>query len=191
MWNIPHILGNQCYRHTLSDLASLLMNTYPRYEKLRQEVQENPGVDPTSLSYLSGVVKESLRLSMATPTRLPRIVPHGGWDACGVPIPAGTNVGIGSYSLHLNPEVFPSPHEFLPERWLDTKSEMLRDSFAFGSGPRQCIARNLATQWLYWITEALVRSGVLDGARPFRDRLEVQEWFNSRVVGGKIELIWQ
>lgn len=168
------------------------LRTFPaEYERARKEVLGNTDLDASCLPYLAGVVKESLRLSMATPTRLPRKVPSGGFNACGVSIPAGTSVGIGAYSLHLNPDVFPNPHEFMPERWLDTTPEMLRDSFSFGSGLRQCIARNLATQWLFWIAETLIRSDVLQGARPAKDDVEVREWFNVKVIGGKIELIWE
>ncbi|ROV98408.1 hypothetical protein VMCG_07149 [Cytospora schulzeri] len=175
----------------LAKMCWYLTKLPAKYERVRQEVLGNTNLDASSLPYLSGVVKESLRLSMATPTRLPRKVPAGGFNACGVSIPAGTNVGIGAYSLHLNPEVFPNPHEFMPERWLESTPEMLRDSFSFGSGLRQCIARNLATQWLHWIAEALVRSDVLQGAKPVTDEIEVREWFNSKVIGGKIELVWK
>lgn len=167
------------------------VDQYLRYQRVRQEVQESTSLDVSSLPYLSGVVRESLRLSMATPTRLPRNVPPSGLYTCGVSIPAGTNVGIGAYSLHLNSDVFPNPHEFIPERWLEPTPEMLRDSFAFGAGQRQCIARNLATQWLFWIAEALVRSDVLHGARPVKDHIATREWFNSQVISGKIELVWQ
>lgn len=67
---------------------------------------------------------------------------------------------------------------------------MLRDSIAFGIGPRQCIARNLATAGLFWSVEGLVKSDVLRGARPVKDRIEILEWFNARVKDRKVELVW-
>ena len=162
-----------------------------RYERARKEIRQNPGVDAQSLPYVSGVVIESLRLSMTNLTRLPRIVPSGGIQVPGWPtIPTGTSVGIGAYMLHHNPDVFPQPHEFMPERWLDPKSEMLRDSFYFGVGSRQCIGRNLASAGLWWATEALLRSEVLNGAKPVKDKIETLEWFNARVIDKKIELHW-
>lgn len=137
------------------------------------------------------MVKEGLRLALANPTRLPRIVPAGGFHVPGLPsLPAGTSVGLGAYFLHQNPDVFPNPQEFQPERWLDPTPEMLRDSFYFGMGARQCIARNLASAELYWAAEALVKSNVLRDAKPTNRAIEIKEWFNSSVIGDKIELQW-
>jgi hypothetical protein len=67
---------------------------------------------------------------------------------------------------------------------------MLRDSFYFGKGPRQCIARNFASTILWWAAEAILRSRVLDGAKPVKDELEMIEWFNVQELSGSIELCW-
>ena len=156
-----------------------------------KEVIDNPSLDAQSLSYLSGVAKEGLRLSMANPTRLARIVSSSGLQVQNLPyIPPGASVGLSAYTLHHDGEVFPQPHEFLPERWLEPTPQMLRNSFAFGSGPRQCIARNLATAGIWWAVEALVRSDVLRQAKPVKDRIEIFEWFNARVKDEKVELVW-
>lgn len=170
---------------------ALTLDTFPRYERVRKEVLDNPSIDAQSLPYLSGVVKESLRMSMANPTRLARIVSFSGLQMQDLPsIPPGTGVGISAYSLHHNPDVFPQPYDFLPERWLESTPQMLRDSIAFGIGPRQCIARNFAAAGLWWAVEALVRSDVLRQAKPVKDRIDILEWFNARVKDGKVELVW-
>jgi cytochrome P450 len=152
---------------------------------------ENPDADAQSLPYLSGVVKEGLRISMANPTQFRRIVSPNGLQVEGLPfIPAGTSVGLSPYTLHFNPEVFPNPHEFEPERWADPTEKMLRDSIPFGLGSRQCIARTLATAELYWGTQEMVKRDMLNGARPVRKEIEILEWFNSKVKDEKVELIW-
>lgn len=162
-----------------------------RYNRLRKEILDNQSADVQTLPYLSGVIKEGLRLAMANPTRFARIVSSNGLKVNGLPlIPAGTSVGLSAYTLHLNPKVFPSPHEFLPERWLEPTPEMLRDSIAFGIGPRQCIARNLAVAGLFWTVDGLVKSDVLKGARPVKDTIEILEWFNASVKDKRIELVW-
>ena len=56
-----------------------------------------------------------------------------------------------SYCLHRNPEVFPEPEIWRPERWLIDQTspeykEMLRWFWAFGSGGRMCIGSHLAVQ---------------------------------------------
>ncbi|KAJ8132545.1 hypothetical protein O1611_g1078 [Lasiodiplodia mahajangana] len=177
---------------TLSQLARFLADHPQKYERVHEEVINNPDSDAQALPYLTSIVKESLRLSMANPTRLPRIVPPGGMRVDGLPfIPAGTSVGLSAYNLHLNSEVFAEPHAFLPERWLDPSAEMLRDSFYFGQGSRQCIARNFAWAALCWAAEGLIRSDVLRGAKSVKEDAEIYQWFNSISRNGKRELVWE
>ena len=44
--------------------------------------------------------------------------------------------------LHINPDIFPDPHAFLPERWLDlseTERQRLEHYFVpYSKGARQC-----------------------------------------------------
>lgn len=163
-----------------------------RYARLRGEILANQekGADPQTLPYLSAVVKEGLRISMANPTRLPREVPPEGWSFGGYRFPAGTNVAVQLYTMHHNPAVFPEPSEFKPERWLNPTPEMQRDHIPFGLGNRQCIARNLANAELFMAMEGLVKSDALKGARRVNDRIEILQWFNAKVKGEKIELVW-
>jgi cytochrome P450 len=174
------------------------LNVEPRYETLRSEVISNAKAasgrqEIQSLPYLSGVVKEALRISMANPTRLPRVVPQGGWAFKSTHIPSGSIVGCSAYELHYNASAFPNPFEFRPERWVDDNltADANKHFFAFGAGSRACIARNLATTELYMCIERLVESDVLRGAESCEERVEILEWFNSRVKGHKIELIWK
>lgn len=164
-----------------------------RYDRLYKELQENQDVEAQTLPYLTAVIKEGLRIAMANPTRLPRIVSPAGLQIPNLRhIPSGTSVGLSAFTLHFNDTVFPEPREFIPERWLEATSEMLRDSIPFGIGPRQCIARTLATAELYWATEALVRRDVLRGAKAVGGgSVKILEWFNSKVKDEKIELIWE
>lgn len=149
--------------------------------------------DIQSLPYLSAVVREALRTSMANPTRLPRVVPPGGWAFKSTHVPAGSIVGCSAYELHYNSAAFPNPFEFRPERWLDANvtADANKHFFAFGAGSRACIARNLATTELYMATERLVESDILRGAVSCQDKVEIYEWFNSCVKGHKIELVWK
>ena len=170
------------------------------YERLRQEVLDvesrDPSYNPQSLRYLDGVVREGLRISMANPTRFPRVVPPQGFsfetrEKLHYEIPAGTLVGVQPFTVHLNPRVFPDPLAFKPERWLDATSEMQRDAFPFGLGSRQCIARNLATVELFLAVRAIARDNVLAGAEAVGEKIEMLEWFNSKIKGEKIEIAWR
>lgn len=180
---------------TGTNLATIcfMLAKYPdKYAILRAEVMGKKLVDADlqSLPYLKGVVREGLRLSMANPSRLSRLVPSAGWNFKNTFLPAGTVVSCTPFELHLNPEVFHDPHAFIPERWENPTNEMNRDSIWFGLGTRQCIARNLASTELFCAAQRIVEEDTLNGAHCCQERIEILEWFNSKVKGGKIELLW-
>ena len=125
------------------------------------------------LPYMRAVVDETLRLSPPVPSLLAREVLKGGLTIDGNHIPEGTIVGVPSYAIHRNPEYFPEPEAFYPERWIaidseDTSSSPLpnvprtrhsvslaRQAFvAFSQGSRGCIGRQLA---YYELHTALAR----------------------------------
>lgn len=176
-------------------------------ERLSKELGEfgtDPASDPQTLPYLRAVIREGLRLAVANPARLSRVVPPGGFEVDGIHLPAGTSVGLAAYVLHHNPELFPEPFAFRPERWLDEgrgtddgkvderverqRREMERDTFPFGVGSRMCIARNFATHELFVAVRVLIESGVLEGARTCDERIELEEWFNAGIKGHRLEI---
>ncbi|KIY53131.1 cytochrome P450 [Fistulina hepatica ATCC 64428] len=55
--------------------------------------------------------------------------------------------------LQLNPEPFPDPLTFKPERWLDGNRTPAMDNcfFPFSRGPRMCLGINLGWAELYMI----------------------------------------
>jgi cytochrome P450 len=61
-------------------------------------------------------------------------------------IPPGTPVGMTSVHVHNNPETFPDPYAFKPERWLLLQTEgqrLQKYILAFGKGSRQCVGKEL------------------------------------------------
>lgn len=169
--------------------------------RLRDEVAgAAPGADLQSLPYLRAVVREGLRLGMANPTRLTRLVPDTGLTISGYALPPGTKVGAAAYVFHHNPDVYPEPFAFRPERWLPGRDEgsaaaqarrvRERDAFAFGLGSRACLGRNLANHQLYVVVKDVIESGVLEGARTCKDRIEIIEWFNAEIKGHELEIAW-
>jgi cytochrome P450 len=93
------------------------------------------------LPYLTGVVKEAIRLSFGVPGRLPREVPEPGASFNGYNVPAGTIVGMSSWVMHRNEDIFPDAMKFDPERWLNPERARYLDKYivAFGKGTRQCV----------------------------------------------------
>ncbi|KAI1206382.1 cytochrome P450 [Annulohypoxylon truncatum] len=152
---------------------------------------------PQDMRFLRAVVKEGLRLGMANPTRMTRIVPASGLRVGDVLLPPGTIVGCAAYNLHHDPDVFPEPFAFRPERWLDDGTDrglrrpgMEKSMIPFGVGSRACIGKNLAQQQLHDAVLAVVDSEVLEGARTCQERIEIIEWFNADIKGHRLNIKW-
>jgi cytochrome P450 len=104
------------------------------------------------LPYLTGVVKESLRLSHGVSLRLPRIAPMQEMRYKDWIIPAGTSVGMTAALMHLDPNNFSDPDTFKPERWVeDTDGRLDKYLNPFGGGGRICLGINLAWAELHLI----------------------------------------
>jgi cytochrome P450 len=121
-----------------------------------------PEATLANLPYLTGVIKEGLRLSYGVSTRLARI-PHepiifssGDRDWT---IPAGTPVSMTSVLIHHDESIFPDSKEFRPERWIEDP-RLDRYLVAFSKGSRQCLGMNLAyAEMRLWLTAVFRRFG--------------------------------
>ena len=110
--------------------------------------------------YLHAVVLESLRLSCGTLSRLSRISPTPITYNDHV-IPAGYPISMSSHSIHHNPMLFPDPHVFSPDRWLQgsVQEQKRLQSFltSFSAGSRGCIGRHLAMAELHLGIAGVIR----------------------------------
>nr|XP_044999494.1 cytochrome P450 11B3, mitochondrial-like [Jaculus jaculus] len=116
-------------------------------ETLRQEslaaeanIAANPQRATTDLPLLRAALKETLRL-YPVGLLLQRIL-HSDTVLQNYHIPAGTILHVFLYSLGRNPDVFPRPERYEPQRWLDGRLRF--QHLAFGFGMRQCLGRRLA-----------------------------------------------
>ncbi|XP_064619540.1 cytochrome P450 10-like [Lineus longissimus] len=103
------------------------------------------------MNYVKACLKEALRLypiTFATSRILHENLEVGGYD-----IPAGVQVQANLYCMGRDPEIFPSPLEYRPERWMkegakDCKAPAL-SNLVWGHGARMCLGRRLAEQEMY------------------------------------------
>lgn len=148
-------------------MATYLIATHPKIQErlsgeikstFRKLAKENPTViDPIQLvtfeslsrfEYLNAIVSETLRLHAPAPfierSAAQDIHLETEDGKVKINLQAGDVVHIPVYSTHHNPEQFPEPAVFNPERFLGAPTHHKYAYIPFGSGPRNCVARSLA-----------------------------------------------
>ncbi|XP_043224917.1 probable cytochrome P450 6a13 [Amphibalanus amphitrite] len=98
------------------------------------------------MSYLDRVMSETLRLYPPA-TRLEReSTKEYTLPGTDVHLPIGTVVQISVLSIHRDPEYYPDPLRFDPDRFLPEEKERRHPCayLPFGSGPRNCLAMRFA-----------------------------------------------
>ncbi|XP_040061990.1 cytochrome P450 3A24 [Ixodes scapularis] len=124
--------------------------------KLREEADEcfrqhgpDPSLDVVSkLQYLHGVVSESLRMYPPA-VRIERSALNDYvLGDTGIKVPKGCVVAVPVYSMHYDPEYFPDPTTFDPNRFSDENIDSIRPYtyLPFGAGPRNCIGMRFALE---------------------------------------------
>ncbi len=154
--------GSDTTAIALRAILYFLMKNPAKMAKLQNEIDDADKAGKLSsmiqdeearkeLPYLNAVLKEAMRLHPSVGLLFERHVPQGGANICGHFIPGGTIVGINPWVLQHDPEVFPDPEAFEPERWmLDSEKDkeklanMEKHFFSFGAGSRVCIGRNIS-----------------------------------------------
>lgn len=93
------------------------------------------------LPYLKGVINEALRLSPSVMGRMARVNHQTDMKIKDWTIPRGTAVSMSLPLINMNPELFPEPDQFEPERWTQgEKSKQLEAYFIpFSRGSRACL----------------------------------------------------
>ena len=128
-----------------------LLSQHPDVERrLHEELRSvlaggAPGFDDLpQLPYTEMVFAESMRLYPPA-WAISRLAMQD-HDIAGYPIPAGSLCMLSPYVMHRNPEYFPDPERFDPERWTpEAKDSRPKFSyFPFGGGPRMCIGERFA-----------------------------------------------
>ena len=80
--------------------------------------------------------------------RLSRRVSLDGYMLAGIRLSKDQQVDIATYAVHHNPEYYPEPEKFNPDRFLPENKHLLvpYTYLPFGVGPRNCIGMRFAYQ---------------------------------------------
>jgi cytochrome P450 family 135 len=129
------LAGHETTATALAWTFDLLLRHPAVLERLRSEIAEN-GDD-----YLRAVITESLRLRPVIPIAGRRLAEEIEVD--GYKLPAGSDISPAIYLMHTRPDLYPDPHEFEPERFLDGGPETY-SWVPFGGGVRRCLGASFA-----------------------------------------------
>ena len=91
--------------------------------------------DKSNLPYTEAVTQELLRMTCIAPMALPHWI-SGDIEVNGMRLTKGTMVFPNLHRITRNPQAFPNPNEFLPERFLDSNGRYVKNelNIPFGIG---------------------------------------------------------
>ncbi|KAK4499586.1 hypothetical protein PRZ48_010104 [Zasmidium cellare] len=148
-------------------LAHLLQNS-ALYQRLRQDianVMSGPEIPPSrmleDIPFMKAIVQEGIRISAPVTNRPILVAPEEEIRYKKWVIPRGTPMSMTLQDVLFDPEIFPEPHTFDPDRWIRAAEEGKRlDRYlvSFSKGSRMCVGTNVAYAELYLSVAALVSS---------------------------------
>ncbi|CAL7950313.1 unnamed protein product [Xylocopa violacea] len=136
--------------HALYELAQHQDIQDKLREEIRETYQKNDGVLTyqaiKDMKYLDKVFKETLRKYPVLPLLTRNASEKYTFKGTKITVEKGTKLWIPVYGIQKDPNVYPDPENFDPERFNDV-AEATRHPMAylpFGSGPRNCIGSRFA-----------------------------------------------
>ncbi|HEX7278730.1 MAG TPA: cytochrome P450 [Solirubrobacterales bacterium] len=133
-------------------------------------------IDAGGDAYVTATIQETLRDRPVLPNAAPRYVAKevtiGDWT-----YQPGVCLVAHGYLIHHDPEIYPDPHAFRPERFLD-QNPGTYTWIPFGGGRRRCLGASFAMLEMKVVLKALLGSCELRGAG---DGVEVAQRRNITV----------
>ena len=149
------LAGHETTASTLAWAFERLVRTPAALERLVAEATDDADADDP---YLAATIQETLRCRPVLPNTAPRLVVE--------PIEVGGRryepargpaLVANAYLLHHDPDVYPDPYTFRPERFLD-QAPGTYTWIPFGGGRRRCIGASFATLEMRIVMRAILRT---------------------------------
>uniref|UniRef100_A0A6G1SE89 Cytochrome P450 3A4 n=1 Tax=Aceria tosichella TaxID=561515 RepID=A0A6G1SE89_9ACAR len=140
---------------TTADTITCLVWQLARHPHIQEQLRQSIIKDGLDSDYLSWCIQETIRFHPAVPLGTGRIL---GEDVTvnGMFLPKGSFVMPSTYSIHHDPNIWPEPDEFKPERWRDPSSYHPAAFMGFGLGPRNCVGGKLAMHEIKLVMQLLL-----------------------------------
>jgi hypothetical protein len=169
------LAGHETTTGELAWAFQLLAHNQHVQDRLLEEIDSSD--DDT---YLTATVNETMRrrpvFLFIIPRKVVRSVDIGGWAYR----PPAQLAGC-TYLMHHNPDLFPRPFEFRPERFLEEPPDS-RTWLPWGGGRKNCLGRHFA---LMEVKTILRRVLAVNRVLPVGSSLEPPRWRSAILVPGR------
>lgn len=158
------IAGHETTATALSWTFERLLRNPQALARCREEIELGSGE-----AYADAVVRETLRQRPVLPItarKLTRPVALGQWT-----FPKGWTLMPCMYLLQNDPDVYPEPDRFRPERFLEGGGVPSRIWLPFGAGPRHCIGNGLSLMAIKAVLQTVLARVELEPDRPEPERV--------------------
>ncbi|GLU14234.1 hypothetical protein SLE2022_308160 [Rubroshorea leprosula] len=139
--------GTESSAVTVEWAISELLKTPENFKKATEELDRVIGrnrlveeKDIVNLPYINSIVKETMRLHPVAPMLVPRLAQED-CKVAGYDIPKGTRALVNIWTIARDPNLWESPDEFRPERFIGKDIDVKGTDFEllpFGAGRRMC-----------------------------------------------------
>jgi cytochrome P450 len=146
------LAGHETSANSLAWTVERLLRTPPAYARLRDLVRGNDRAG--TQEYVEATIHEGMRSRPVIPM-IARLAMRP-WRLGDYTIPARTPVAVSIVALHHRPDVYPDPHAFAPERFVQAKPGTYT-WIPFGGGIRRCLGATLAMAEQRVVLETIAR----------------------------------
>jgi cytochrome P450 len=130
------------------------------FDQLAREPEVVARLQEGDDAYLTATVQEAMRHRPVLPNVAPRLVVKP-IEVGGFNYPKGACLVPNAYLIHHDPEIYPDPYTFRPERFLD-KAPGTYTWIPFGGGRRRCLGASFAMLEMKVVVRAVAHARELE-----------------------------
>jgi cytochrome P450 len=156
------VAGHETTATSLSWAIERLIRNPGAFARLREEVRAGDE------GYLDAVIKETLRLRPVIAIVVRKLTEPA--EVGGHALPAGVMAVPSIHLVHRRPDIYPEPHRFRPERFLEAPAGTY-SWIPFGGGIRRCLGASFAQFEMKVVLRAIAGRAVPEPVRPEPERI--------------------